>query len=128
MAQCELGRAMLQQKDLEVVRKGGWFLFTGAYYLGTRCSVSKTEEEYWRRKRCAKGGRGEKEKRKGRREAMEAWQLYAATLEGANTKTSITDLAGSLLIDPKRPVATPSNSRTLGRVDSFYPEPCGCDA
>jgi hypothetical protein len=90
------------------------YLFgTGLYYLGGRSLVSETEKEYWRRKRCSKGGKSEKQKRKKMREAVEAWRAYACMVERAGAETTITALAESLLHDRKKPEGTPSNMRTL---------------
>jgi len=109
----EHGHGLLASDDPVELRNAASLLMIGAATIMAGCGVSDSEAEYWRRKRCAKGGGGEKEKRKAKRLAMEKWRQYACTLEGANTGTTITALAESLLIDTGRPVATPSNLRTL---------------
>jgi len=103
----------LKSDEVTFVRQAGLRLAVYNSMIGARCEVSDSEAEYWRRQRCAKGGKGEKEKRKKNQAATEAWRSYARTLEGAKTETTLTALAESLLIDRERPVATPSNLQTL---------------
>jgi hypothetical protein len=107
------GDDLLKREDPESLREAAWLFLVGGYYLGARCAVSESEAEYWRRKRSAKGGTTEKQKRKEKREAIEAWQAYARTVEHAGAETTITALAESLLLDKKRPNSTPSNLRTI---------------
>jgi hypothetical protein len=48
----------LKSNDPGDVREAGYWLAAYDKVIGSRCEVSKTEEEYWRRQRCAKGGAG----------------------------------------------------------------------
>jgi hypothetical protein len=100
------GNDLLNRDDPESLREAAWLFLAGAYYLGGRCLISESEKEYWRRKRCSKGGKSE-------REAVEAWRAYARMVERAGAETTITALAESLLHDRKKPEGTPSNMRTL---------------
>jgi hypothetical protein len=107
------GDDLLKREDPESLREAAWLFLAGGYYLGARCAVSESEAEYWRRKRSAKGGTSEKQKRKEKREVVEVWRAYARTVEHAGADTTITALAESLLLDGKRPTGTPSNLRTI---------------
>ena len=107
------GDDLLKREDPEFLREAAWLFLAGGLYLGGHVLVSESQKEYWRRESCSKGGKSEKQKRKEKREAIEAWQAYACTVESAGAETTLTALAESLLLDRKRPDATPSNLRTL---------------
>jgi hypothetical protein len=107
----ELGHALLKSDDPADLRNAASLLMIGAANIWSVCGVSDSEAEYWRRKRCAKGGT--KQKRKKKRKAIEAWQAYARRVEHASAETTITALAESLLLDGERPTSTPSNLRTI---------------
>ncbi len=109
----EYGHALLASDDPRDLRNAASLLMIGAAIIMGTCGASDSTAEYLRRQRCAKGGKAEKQKRKEKREAIEAWQAYARTVERAGAGTTITALAESLLLDRKKPEATPSNLRTL---------------
>src|ERR1700730_12254291 len=86
----EYGHALLASDDPIQLRNAASLLMIGAAKIWSVCGVSDSEAEYWRRKRCSKGGKTEKGKRKEKREAREAWQAYARTVESAGAETTIT--------------------------------------
>jgi hypothetical protein len=46
----------LKSNDADDVREAGYWLAAYNKVIGSHCEVCRTEEEYWRRQRCAKGG------------------------------------------------------------------------
>ena len=116
IAQLNEGLAFLMSDDPVIVRQvAARLLMLAAFRIGERCAVSDSEEDYWRRRRSAKGGKGEKEKRRANRKVIERWQEHARSVEAASPKESFASLARGLLTDKLRPVGTPSNIRTLER-------------
>jgi hypothetical protein len=113
MGNLKIGLCFIDCTTPDELRDAAFRLMVGAEIIGERCTVCDSEKEYRRRQRCAKGGRGDKEKRGEKRKATKAWRAYARTVESTGAGITITALAESLLVDRVRPAGTPSNLRTL---------------
>jgi hypothetical protein len=100
MSYCMQGNWLLGRDDPESLRRAAWLLFTGGYFLGSRCSVCDTEAEYWRRKRCAKGG--------ARTSPSTAdWQRWVLEKMAKHPDVKPSAMASSLLVEKARPSNLP---------------------
>jgi hypothetical protein len=110
-----------KRKDPEALRDA-YILMTGSYYLGSRCLVSESEREYWRRKSCGAGGGKEDAPQQQRK----VWEEYVRECLANNPGISIAILVDSLLLDTKAPKCLP-NSREylLKRVRKIKMEAAG---
>jgi hypothetical protein len=102
------------------LREAAWLFLAGGYYLGSRCVVSESEKEYWRRKSCGTGGEAEDAPQQQRK----VWEEYVRGCLAKNREISTSILVDSLLVDKTAPKCLPrSREYLLKKVRNIKKEP-----
>ena len=88
------------------VRQAGLLLAVYNSMIGARCEVSDSEAEYWRRKRCAKGG-------KQTNPAVAEWQRWVLEEMAKHPDVKPTTLADILRAKKARPSNLPGRDHLV---------------